>query len=126
MSMAVATFLENDYGTPAARGAVYNAWWFELLMLILAINFLGNIFRYELLRKEKLSILLFHLAFIIIIIGAAVTRYSGYEGLMRIREGQQSNIIISQERYLSVELDRNGEHWSLNNPMNATSVKNLY
>ena len=94
-SMAVATFLENDFGTPAARSMVYDAWWFEVLMFILTINFVGNIFKYRLLRKQKVDILLFHIAFIVILIGAAVTRYTGYEGLMRIREGQQSNTIIS-------------------------------
>ena len=56
--MGYATFLENDFGTPVARQSVYEAWWFELLMLILTVNFIGNIFRYRLLRKEKLSILL--------------------------------------------------------------------
>ncbi len=123
VSMAVATFVENDFGTPAARGVVYNAWWFEVLMFILAINFLGNIFKYKLLRKGKLNILLFHVAFIVILVGAAVTRYTGYEGLMRIREGQQSNTVISQERYLSIEVQLGNQRWTLVEPIRATRLQ---
>ncbi|MDW3196794.1 MAG: cytochrome c biogenesis protein CcsA [Cytophagales bacterium] len=123
VAMAVATFLENDFGTPAARGMVYNAWWFEVLMLILAINFLGNIVKYRLLRREKFNILLFHIAFIIILIGAAVTRYTGYEGLIQIREGQQSNTVISQERYFNLEVHFGDQHWSQVEPIRATRLQ---
>ena len=28
VSMAYATFVENDFGTPAARALIYDAWWF--------------------------------------------------------------------------------------------------
>ncbi len=76
-AMGYATFLENDFGTPAARAAVYDAWWFEGLMFILCINFIGNIYRYKLLRKDKRALLAFHLAFILILVGAFVTRYTG-------------------------------------------------
>ncbi|MEH0152838.1 cytochrome c biogenesis protein CcsA [Limibacter armeniacum] len=104
LAMAYATFLENDFGTPYARNNIYNAWWFELLMGILGINFVANIFRYKLYRKAKLSILMFHLAFIIMILGAGITRYFGEEGLIRIREGQNSNIMIAQDRVLAVNI----------------------
>mgnify|MGYP005628967725 CR=1 FL=1 len=53
IAMGVATFIENDYGTQTAKALVYNAWWFEAIMVFFVINFFGNIFRYRLLRKEK-------------------------------------------------------------------------
>ncbi len=102
LAMAVATFIENDFGTQTARTLIYNALWFEIVMLLLAINFLGNIFKYRLYRKEKYPVFLFHLAFIVILIGAAITRYLAYEGVMRIREGQSSNIIISDRNYIQL------------------------
>ena len=121
--MGYATFLENDFGTPVARQSVYEAWWFELLMLILTVNFIGNIFTYRLLRKEKLSILLFHLAFVVILAGAFVTRYTGYEGLVRIREGQSTNHIISQDRYLEVDVKWNDQRWHFEERLNLTRFK---
>ncbi len=72
-AMAIATFIENDYGTQTSKALVYNTWWFEAIMLMFVLNFFGNIFRYKLLRKEKWPVLLFHLAFILIIIGAGIT-----------------------------------------------------
>ena len=122
-TMAYATFVENDFGTTVARQSIYEAWWFELLMLVLAVNFAGNIFRYRLLRKEKVSILLFHLAFIVILIGAFVTRYTGYEGLVRIREGQSTDHIISQERYLKVNVKWNDKQWQFEDRLNLTRFK---
>lgn len=38
LSAAVATFIENDYGTIAARVAVYEATWFEILLALLVVN----------------------------------------------------------------------------------------
>ena len=46
-SMAYATFLENDYGTPTAKALIYEAKWFEFVMLLLILNFIGNISRYR-------------------------------------------------------------------------------
>ncbi len=103
-SMATATFVENDFGTQTARTVIYNAWWFELVMLLLGMNFIANIFRYKLYRRQKWSVLLFHLAFIITLIGAGVSRYTGFEGIMRIREGASSNIMISDKNYLQMYL----------------------
>ena len=97
LSMATATFVENDFGTQTARIAIYNAWWFELVMVLLGMNFIANTFRYNLYTKKKLPVLMFHLGFIIILIGAGITRYTGFEGLMRIREGETSNTIISDK-----------------------------
>ena len=39
--LAVATFIESRYGSPAARAVVYNNVLFYLLQLLLIINFVG-------------------------------------------------------------------------------------
>ena len=77
IAMGLGTFLESWYSTDAARIWVYNAWWFEALMLLLMVNFMGNIKKYNLLSREKLSVLILHLSFIFILLGAFVTRYIG-------------------------------------------------
>ncbi len=104
VAMAVATFIENDFGTATAWVAIYDSWWFEVVILGLTISFIANIFKYKLLRKEKWATLLFHLAFIIIVLGAAITRYTSYGGIMRIREGASSNIVISNTNFLSATI----------------------
>ena len=104
VSMATATFIENDFGTDTAWIKIYDALWFELVMVGLALCFLANTFKYKLWRKEKWAVLLFHLSFIIIIIGAGITRYDSYGGIMRIREGESSKTIISDQNYLRVHI----------------------
>ncbi|MBT4834527.1 MAG: hypothetical protein HON75_04145, partial [Cryomorphaceae bacterium] len=81
LAMGIGTFLESWYSTDAARVWVYNAWWFELLMILLMVNFMGNIKKYNLLSKEKISVLILHLSFVFILLGAFVTRYIGDEGV---------------------------------------------
>ncbi len=105
LAMGVGTFLESWYSTDAARIWIYNAWWFELLMLLLMVNFMGNIKKYNLLSKEKLSVLILHLSFIFILLGAFVTRYIGDEGVMPIRENNVSNTYLSEKTYLTVFID---------------------
>lgn len=111
VSMGIGTFLEDEHGTTAARIWIYNAWWFESIMLIFFINFSGNIFRYRLHKREKWLTLLLHLSFVFILIGAFVTRYISYEGVMPIREGETTNKFLSERTYLNVYMDGdfNGE-----------------
>jgi cytochrome c-type biogenesis protein CcsB len=104
-AIAYATFIENDFGTAAAKAAVYSTRWFEMLLLILSINLVGSLFQYQSFSKKKWSIILFHIAFVIIFIGAAVTRYFGYEGSMHIREGYKTNYITTYDTYLRLELN---------------------
>lgn len=100
VSMAVATFIENDYGTLVARTAVYEAWWFELILIWLSANFCFQIRKYKLLSKNKLPIGLFHLAFVVIIIGAGITRYISKEGIIHMREGQVVSQYTTNEKYM--------------------------
>lgn len=104
-AMACGTFIESKYNTETARIWVYNTWWFEGIMLVFVINFFGNIKRYNLLRREKWATLMLHLAFIFIIVGAFITRYISYEGMMPIREGAAENQFYSDKTYLTVFVD---------------------
>lgn len=103
-SMAVATFIENDYGTDAARSVVYNATWFEILLVLGMINLTGSIIQRKLYKKGKFTIFLFHISFVVIILGAGITRFIGYEGIMHIREGNTSNTILSDNTYLHYKI----------------------
>jgi cytochrome c-type biogenesis protein CcsB len=105
VAMAAGTFIESKYNTDTARILVYNAWWFEGIMLFFMINFIGNIKRYQLYKKEKWATLLLHLSWVFIIAGAFITRYISYEGMMPIREGATSNQVYSDKCFLTVYVD---------------------
>lgn len=121
LSMAVATFLENDFGSPAAYSMVYNSIWFELILLLLAVNLVGQLIAFKLFKKSRITGALFHLAFVVMIIGAGITRYFGWEGSIHIREGEEQNICYSTEKYIGYTvktsegkvLDSNSQKYSL-------------
>lgn len=101
-AIGIATFIESAHGTQAARIVIYNALWFEILLTYLGINLIANIFRYKMWLRGKIAMLTFHIAFIVILIGAAITRFISFEGLMLIREGEQSNVIYTSDPYLTI------------------------
>ena len=106
-AMAFGTFIESWYSTETARIWIYNATWFETMMVFFVINFAGNIKRYGLLKWKKWPVLLLHISWVLIIIGAFVTRYISYEGMMPIREGETEKIFYSDKTY-----GRWRERWS--------------
>ena len=105
VSIGAATFIENDFGTPASKAVVYNSKWFELMLFFLFINLVANIVRFKMYRLQKWPIFMFHLAFIFMIAGGAVTRYISEEGMLHIREGKTSNTVVSDKTYFSFKVD---------------------
>jgi len=100
VASGVATFIESASGTPAARGLVYSAFWFELTIALLIVNLTILLFTRAPYRPSQYGFFLVHLSVIVILVSAGVTRYFGYEGMMHIREGQSSNSIQSTREYI--------------------------
>jgi len=106
VSIGAATFIENDFGSSAARAIVYNATWFDILLALLTANMIANIFRYKMYRKEKFTIFIFHIGFIVVLLGAAITRFISYQGILHLRNGQTSNTILSGRTYIQVKAQK--------------------
>ncbi len=102
-SMGIATFVESSYGTEAAQGLIYKSFWFSLVLVLLAINLLVNFIRHKMYTRQRIAVGLFHISFILILIGAGITRYISFEGIMHIREGETSDFILSSDDYLTVK-----------------------
>ncbi|MBE0492408.1 MAG: cytochrome c biogenesis protein CcsA [Sulfurospirillum sp.] len=98
----VATFVENDFGTDASWSVIYTAKWFEFIQIVLVVALISNIYKYKLYKKDKLPAFIFHVGFVVILLGAGITRYFGYEGSMHIREGFEENRIVSSDVFISV------------------------
>ena len=104
VAMATATFIENDFGSKAAYSSVYNTRWFEFILILLAANLIGQLIILKIFRKIKLPVALFHLAFVLMITGAGITRYSGWEGSIHIREGETENVCYSEKEYIGISV----------------------
>ncbi len=124
IAIAVATFIENDFGTSSAQKVIFKSRWFELLLLLFGITLLVNIFRYKMIRQKKWATLTFHFSIIIILAGAAVTRYFGSEGMMHIRENSTANTFLSADTYLTFEAVQGSKKFSFNEPVLFATMGN--
>lgn len=104
-SIGYATFIENDFGTRAAKALIFNAWWLEVILILLCLSLILNMIKNNMFCWNKITILTYHLAFIVILIGAGTTRYFGTEGMMHIREGKMENKFVSDDLYLQIKVD---------------------
>lgn len=123
-AIAKATFIESDHGVQAAKLTVYNAPWFTVLLGYLTLNLIANIVRYKMWNREKIAMLSFHLAFIIIIIGAGITRQFGFEGLMPVREGETVNYIYSADPYLWLKINDGKQQLTYDEKMYLSDYNN--
>jgi len=117
----VATFIENDYGTQTAQALVYKTKWFELFLAYFSAILLYNIIKFK-SYKTRFPVFLFHLSFLVIALGALVTRYVGYEGIMHIREGQSSHSMVSDYKSLQVEAKSGSEKVYKERPLYLSSM----
>ena len=115
--VGIATFIENDYGTQTARALIYKAQWFEVFLAYFVAILVYNIIKYK-SYKTKPAVFLFHFSFLVIALGALVTRYIGYEGVMHIREGASSNTMVSDVKILQLQAKQGDK--------SATFEKELY
>ena len=70
---------------------------------------MGNIKKYDLWQRKKYPVLMLHLSFILIILGAGITRYISYEGIMPIYEGETTNRMLSDKAYVDIHIDNDEE-----------------
>jgi cytochrome c-type biogenesis protein CcsB len=120
--LAVATFIENDFGPEAAREVIYHATWFEALGILLGVLLVVNLVRRRLWRKGKKPVLVFHAAVLLIGLGYLITRYIGFEGVLHLREGETSGVIMSGETYLRIQVEQEGEQINRNRPVTFTPI----
>lgn len=116
-AIGAATFIENDFGTSSAQKVVFKTRWFELLLIFFGITLVVNIFRFRMIQQKKYATLTFHASIIIILLGSALTRYFGSEGMMGIREGEAANTFLSTETYLSFEAIQGQKRFKFHEPV---------
>ena len=87
--MAAATFVEKYRGTDFVRSSVYGSWWFVCLWGLLAlaaiVYFVGR-------RVRRLSTVVLHLSFIVILVGALLTHVTAWRGAVRLRLGETTGM----------------------------------
>lgn len=133
LAIGAATILESKYNIQAAKIIIYNAVWFEILLVFLGLNLIANIFRYKMFQRHKIAMLMFHLSFLVILIGAGITRYISFEGQMRLPEPDPTtgvlrtvDYIYSSEPKLDMNIDGYPVAFPLNNVMYMSEITDNY
>lgn len=118
LSIAIATFIENDYGTTTANELIYRTMWFNALHLYF---FLAVIFSMiKILPTKKYAVMLFHFSFTIIILGSAITRFFAQEGIMHIRDSETSfrmNAADATLNIIALNHDKKSQSFHLKLPL---------
>lgn len=104
VGIAIATFIENDFGTDAAQKWIYKANWFTILLILFGVSIGVAAWRHKLWQRKRYAVLLFHVSIIIILVGAFITRLFGFEGVVSIREGQASRHYLTSETFLDLKI----------------------
>jgi len=104
LALALATFIENDFGVLASKSFVYGQTWFEFIMLILTIGIVVHIITFKMYKKSKFFTFIIHISIVFIFIGSAMTRYLGYEAMMTIDEGTMQNKVYSSDEYIQIKI----------------------
>ena len=84
--------IKHAFSMSDAWKYVYETKWFEAIMWLLGINLVGVMFRFKTYKKPPIFLL--HLSIIVILLGAAITRYFGYEGQLHLRNGETKDFIM--------------------------------
>jgi hypothetical protein len=74
---------------------------------LLVLNLIVSLYARMPYRVSQTGYVISHIAFIIVLVSAGITRYFGYEGSMRIREGESTDFLYSTKDY--VQLTAGGE-----------------
>ena len=89
IALGVTTFLEAIYGTATIATMVYNSLWFFVLWALLGL--LGGLYLLRRKMWNRPAVLLLHIAFIVILLGAGITWIFSEKGMIHIREGEQEH-----------------------------------
>ena len=95
IALAAGTVVEKMAGTDVASSAVYNSWWFILLMVLVGIGGIIAIVRERMWRVPYR--LLIYGAAIIILLGGGLSTWTGVRGSMTLQKGVPSDVFADDD-----------------------------
>ena len=93
--MAAATLLESKWGSEWVSDTIYHTPWFCALWGLLVLLMLGGMVKYQL--WHRFSVMMLHLSFIVILIGALTTYLTSHKGIIHLQQGQKVSQFQSED-----------------------------
>jgi len=110
---AVATFLESGFSARVARAYVYNAPWFNVWLLLLALNLTCSAATRWPWERRHAGFVITHAGILVLLAGALLGRSKGFEGSVDLLKGAPPirEILLDRPR-LTVESPATGQLFS--------------
>ena len=110
---AVATFLESGFSARVARAYVYHAPWFNVWLLLLALNLTCSAVTRWPWERRHAGFVITHAGILVLLAGALVGRSKGFEGSVDLLKGAPpSREILLDGPRLTVESPATGQLFS--------------
>lgn len=94
VGLALATLVEKQMSSEAAKMLVYYSPLFIFLQFLLVLNFILLVLRKNWFRQKKWALLVIHFSLVIIMGGALTTFLFGKEGQVHVREGERTSLMV--------------------------------
>ena len=85
LCMGIATLVEKYQGTEYVASHIYGSWWFSALWAVLTVVSLAYIMKQHLYKR--MAVMLLHLSFVVILVGALVTHLTAQRDTIHLRVG---------------------------------------
>lgn len=110
VTLAIGTFVEAAYGTPAAQFFVYQTWWFNAIMALLAVNiFCAAAIRFP-WKKHQTGFVITHIGLLTLIFGATMSRLRGIDAQLPVFEHHTEKYAFDQTMHFDLTVTPDHSH----------------
>lgn len=105
--LAMGTFYEAEYGTPAAQRVIYKSWFVSVEMMLLILNLAcAAIDRYP-WKKHHIGFVITHAGIITLIVGSFITQQKGIDGniALGVNEATDNFFVPDNELHIYQSID---------------------
>ncbi len=100
--LAVATFVESKYGTPAVQFGIYGTWWFGWLNALLAWNiFCAAAIRFP-WKRHQTGFVITHIGLLTLLFGCLLSRRGGIDAQLPVFEGHVEHRAFEESHHVEL------------------------
>ncbi len=100
--LSIGTFIESTYSARFASKLVYQSIWMHFICALLVINLTMAMFIRWPWKKQHVPFLFAHIGIIVLVFGAFLTSYKGFDGVIKIKIGDRAQRVTLPEAEIKI------------------------